>query len=53
MVHVHLRLPRGLTRNAQALKSLGQPALDEFDEALCVDNTVALEAAPTISCRPG
>lgn len=40
------RLPRDATRSARALKILGHPLLDDYDETLWVDNTVALRVAP-------
>lgn len=40
------RLPRDATRSARALKILGHPLLDDYDETLWVDNTVALKVAP-------
>ncbi len=46
VVHVDLRLPADSTRSARALKILGHPRLDEFDETLWVDNTVELLQAP-------
>jgi hypothetical protein len=46
VVHVQPRLPNDSTRSARALKILGHPRLEEFDETLWVDNTVALTAAP-------
>lgn len=46
IVLVERRLPRDLTRSARALKIVGHPALDDYDETLWVDNTVALTRAP-------
>jgi uncharacterized coiled-coil protein SlyX len=46
IVHVERRLANDTTRSARALKILGHPALDAFDETLWIDNTVALRAAP-------
>jgi hypothetical protein len=43
---VERRLPMDATRSSRALKILGHPLLDEFDETLWVDNTVALKVAP-------
>lgn len=40
------RLPRDATRSARALKILGHPLLDDYDETLWVDNTVALRRPP-------
>ena len=40
------RSPRDLTRSARALKILGHPALDDYDETVWVDNTVALKQPP-------
>lgn len=44
VVEPRLRLDR--TRSSRALKIVGHPVLDEFDETLWVDNTVALQVAP-------
>lgn len=46
VVLVERRIPRDATRSARALKIIGHPALDEYDETLWVDNTVALTKAP-------
>ncbi|WP_165354204.1 glycosyltransferase domain-containing protein [Nocardioides glacieisoli] len=46
VVVVEARLPRDPTRSARALKILGHPALEDFDETLWVDNTVALTRPP-------
>ncbi len=43
---VEPRLPRDSTRSARALKILGHPLLDDYDETLWVDNTVALRQPP-------
>lgn len=46
VVHVDPRLPHDSTRSARALKILGHPRLDEYDETLWIDNTVELRKAP-------
>lgn len=46
VVLVERRLPRDATRSARALKIVGHPVLDDYDETLWVDNTVALVKAP-------
>lgn len=46
VVLVERRLPRDATRSARALKIIGHPVLDDYDETLWVDNTVALVKAP-------
>lgn len=46
VVLVEPRLPRDSTRSARALKIIGHPVLDEYDETLWLDNTVALKRAP-------
>lgn len=43
---VEARLPRDSTRSARALKILGHPLLEHYDETLWVDNTVALKQPP-------
>lgn len=43
---VEPRLPGDATRSARALKILGHPVLDGFDETLWIDNTVALSVPP-------
>ncbi|GAB3037056.1 hypothetical protein GCM10011376_31960 [Nocardioides flavus (ex Wang et al. 2016)] len=43
---VEARFPRDATRSARALKILGHPLLDDYDETLWVDNTVALLEPP-------
>ena len=43
---VEPRMPRDLTRSARALKILGHPVLEEYDETLWIDNTVALTQPP-------
>lgn len=46
VVLVEPRLRLDQTRSSRALKILGHPVLDEFDETLWIDNTVALRKAP-------
>lgn len=46
IVQVEPRLRLDRTRSARALKILGHPSLEEFDQTLWVDNTVALTAPP-------
>ncbi|MCF6376990.1 DUF616 domain-containing protein [Nocardioides KLBMP 9356] len=46
LVVVEPRLARDATRSARALKILGHPVLEEYDETLWVDNTVALTRPP-------
>ena len=43
---VEARLPRDSTRSARALKILGHPLLDDYNETLWIDNTVALRQPP-------
>ncbi len=40
------RIPQDPTRSARALKILGHPTLDDFDQTLWVDNTVELLRSP-------
>lgn len=46
MVLVEPRSPEDLTRSSRALKILGHRELDDYDETLWVDNTVALKEPP-------
>lgn len=46
IVRVDPRLPNDSTRSARALKILGDPRLEEYEETLWLDNTVALKKAP-------
>jgi hypothetical protein len=46
VVVVEPRLPQDATRSARALKIIGHPVLDKYDETLWVDNTVALTRPP-------
>lgn len=46
IIHVEPRLSNDSTRSARALKILGHPMLEQFDETLWLDNTVALKVAP-------
>ncbi len=46
VVHVEPRLPHDSTRSARALKILGHPLLEGYEETLWLDNTVELTTAP-------
>ena len=46
VVHVAPRVPFDSSRSARALKILGHPVLDDYDETLWIDNTVALRRPP-------
>ena len=46
IVHTDPRLPHDLTRSSRALKILGHPSVNDFDQTLWVDNTVELLRPP-------
>lgn len=46
VVQVEPRVPHDSTRSARALKILGHPVLEDYDETLWIDNTVALTRPP-------